>query len=78
MTRPKYIRKPFDRLPLKKRAVFILHMGGMSYREIADLLKIGRSSAHRIGVEGNESYDLYSKAIRIAFCKTRKSKQPKK
>jgi DNA-directed RNA polymerase specialized sigma24 family protein len=71
MNRPQYIRKPFDRLPLKQRAVFILHISGMSYRQIGYLLKIGCSSAHRICVKGKECYDLYSKAIRTAFCENR-------
>ncbi len=32
--RPKYINKPFARLPLKQRACWILHLAGMSTRDI--------------------------------------------
>lgn len=34
MTRHKYINKPFNRLPLKLRACFILHHAGFSCRDI--------------------------------------------
>jgi len=41
MTRRRYINKPFDRLPLKRRAIFILYISGFTYREIKSLLGTG-------------------------------------
>lgn len=35
--RLKYINKPFKNLPLKQRAIFILHLAGFTYREIQKL-----------------------------------------
>ena len=34
----KYINKPYAHLPLKKRAIVILHLAGFSTREIGRLL----------------------------------------
>jgi len=33
----KYINKPFQRLPLKLRACFILYVAGFTYRQIQQL-----------------------------------------
>ena len=35
--RPKYVNKPFSRLPLKQRAVFVLYLAGFTYRELSRL-----------------------------------------
>lgn len=39
LKRPKYLvgNKPFCRLPLKQRAIFILHMAGFTQRELIKL-----------------------------------------
>lgn len=39
LKRPKYLvgNKPFCRLPLKQRAIFVLHMAGFTYRELIKL-----------------------------------------
>ena len=39
LKRPKYLvgNKPFCRLPLKQRAIFVLHMAGFTYE---DMLKL--------------------------------------
>ena len=37
LKKPKYVNKPFNRLPLKRRAVFILHLAGFTYRELMSL-----------------------------------------
>jgi len=42
MTRPKYIRKPFDRLPLKQRAIYILWLAGFTQKEIGKMLVISQ------------------------------------
>lgn len=57
-TRPKYINKPFKNLPLKKRAVFILHLAGFTYREIMALKIVASPStvSHWLK-EANENYE---------------------
>ena len=50
--RPKYINKPFQRLPLKKRACFILHLSGFSTRQIEKQI---RQIAH-LGIDGITKY----------------------
>ena len=40
MKRPKYINRPFTRLPLKQRACFILHLAGFTQREMLRVLSV--------------------------------------
>jgi len=39
LKRPKYLvgNKPFNRLPLKQRAIFILYLAGFTYRDLIKL-----------------------------------------
>jgi len=37
--RKHFVNKPFERLPIKQRAVFILHLAGFTQREVSKLLK---------------------------------------
>jgi len=39
MKRPKYINKPFNRLPLKLRACYILILAGFTYKQIQQVSK---------------------------------------
>jgi DNA-directed RNA polymerase specialized sigma24 family protein len=58
MTKPKYIRKPFDRLPLKQRAIYILHLAGFTNREIGKLLATDFTWVNRlISKSYNKYYD---------------------
>lgn len=55
--RIKYINKPFNRLPFKKRAVFILHLAGFSSREIERLIATDYSTITRWIKKSYEEYD---------------------
>ena len=55
--RPKYINKPFHLLPLKQRAIFILHLAGFTQREIASLI---RTSVSTINYYICRSYEKYN------------------
>lgn len=62
LKRPKYLvgNKPFSRLSLKERAVFILYMGGLTQREIAKLgIKTTTSTKtiNNIIAKGYEEYN---------------------
>lgn len=62
-----YINKPFDRLPLKQRAIFILHLAGFTQREIRDLLRTDRnlvSSAISMGFKeyGDDFKNIFPKS----------------
>ena len=56
--RPKYLsgNKPFNRLPLKQRAIFILHTAGMTYRDIQKLSIATPKSISRAIKKGYEEY----------------------
>ena len=56
MTKLRYINKPFDRLPLKQRACFILHLAGFSYRQIKLLLVTGMDTITKAIVSGYSNY----------------------
>lgn len=38
LKRPQFVNKPFSRLPLKQRAVFVLHLAGFTDREIVGIV----------------------------------------
>jgi len=59
LKRPKYLvgNKPFCRLPLKQRAIFVLHMAGFTEREIAKLLNgASKGSVNRAKSMGYNEY----------------------
>ena len=57
-TRPRYLVgcKPFWRLPLKQRAVFVLHLAGFTQREISKLI---RTSLQTINTYISNGYKEY-------------------
>jgi len=61
MKKPQYINKPFKNLPLKQRAVFILHLAKFSTREILSLGII--SGLDTVSRYITKSYDEYRKEI---------------
>ena len=55
MTRPQYINKPFQNLPLKQRACFILHLAGFSSYEIEKAFCLPRRTiSHYISTSYDE------------------------
>jgi len=59
LKRPKYLvgNKPFSRLPLKERAIFVLHMAGFTCRDIEKVLSgTSRSAISRWIVNGYGEY----------------------
>ena len=56
MKRPKYINRPFTRLPLKHRACYILYLAGFTTRQIGTLLATDFSWISRIIKHGIEEY----------------------
>lgn len=52
-----FVNKPFERLPLKQRAVFILHLAGFTQREIAKLLdETSTATVNRCISKGYKEY----------------------
>jgi hypothetical protein len=60
MTKPKYIRKPFDRLPLKQRAIYILWLAGFTCREIEKITETDHVTVSRYVLS---IYDKYADEI---------------
>ena len=56
MKRPTYIQKPFHRLPLKQRAIFILHLAGFSCREIERATETDHVTVSRLISTGYEEH----------------------
>lgn len=57
--RPKYVNKPFSRLPLRQRAVFVLHMAGFTIREIAKLVYgTKRNKVSRLIIKSYKEYSV--------------------
>ena len=50
----KYMNKPFRRLPLKQRAILILHMAGFTYKE---LQRLGVANPNTISRAIQKGYD---------------------
>jgi len=59
MTCPKYVNKPFQRLPLKKRACLILHLAGLSTRQIEKAIETDHVTVSRYINEGYDEYGNY-------------------
>ena len=56
MKRPKYVNRPFTRLPLKQRACFILHLAGFTHRQIKLLLGTGSDYTSQAITMGCKEY----------------------
>lgn len=54
----KMVNEPFNRLTLKQRAVFILHLAGVTQREIRHLLRTDRNFVNDSIKKGYEEYYL--------------------
>ena len=54
--RVKYVNKPFNRLTLKQRAIFILTISGFTQREIAKLLKTSLRDVNQSIADSFEEY----------------------
>jgi DNA-directed RNA polymerase specialized sigma24 family protein len=59
LKRPKYLvgNKPFSRLPLKQRAIFILYMAGLTYN---DLQQLSIASPRTISKVIKRAYEEYN------------------
>jgi len=57
-SRPKYLvgNKPFNRLPLKQRAIFVLWLAGFTYRDIEALGMASRKTITNAIRKGYEEY----------------------
>ena len=55
----KYINKPFDRLPFKKRATFILHLAGFTAEQIASLEIPSLGTVKRYITQSYKEYDTF-------------------
>lgn len=52
-----FVNKPFERLPLKQRAVFVLHLAGFTQREIASLFdELSQATTSRYISKGYKEY----------------------
>jgi len=58
LKRPKYVNKPFSRLPLKQRAVFVLFLAGFTYKE---LQKLGVAAPECISDSIKRGYGEYTR-----------------
>ena len=57
MKKPKYINKPFSRLPLKLRACYVLTLAGFTYQEIIKLVIVSPNTVKRaISMACDENY----------------------
>jgi len=56
--RPKYLvgNKPFNRLPIKQRAIFILHLGGFTYEDIQALGIASNNTISKAISRGRKEY----------------------
>jgi len=57
-SRPKYLvgHKPFNRLPLKQRAIFILWLAGFTYKEIEAVSKASSKTITNAITKGCKEY----------------------
>ena len=49
-------RKPFQDIPLKRRAVYVLYMARFTYQEIGHLLRVSKRTARRWLAIGKEKF----------------------
>jgi DNA-directed RNA polymerase specialized sigma subunit len=48
MKRPKYINRPYQYLPLKQRAIYILSLAGITQEEIGKLLVVSQQGVSKV------------------------------
>lgn len=57
----RYINRPFTRLKLKERGIFILHLAGFSYRDIAKIVRTSKDTVTRYVNKGYREYPTLNK-----------------